>query len=46
VFEQRSVVPISARRQLNELSDEMVMKLTILYYSDAREAFIKALGEF
>jgi ATP-dependent Lon protease len=40
------LVPISARRQLNELSDEMVMKLTILYYSDAREAFIKALGEF
>ena len=40
------LVPISARRQLNELSDEMVMKLTILYYSDAREALIKALGEF
>jgi ATP-dependent Lon protease len=40
------LIPISARRQLNELSDEMVMKLTILYYSDAREALIKALGEF
>jgi ATP-dependent Lon protease len=40
------LIPISARKQLNELSDEMVMKLSILYYSDAREALIKALGEF
>ncbi len=38
--------PISARRQLNELSDEMATKLTLLYYSEAREALIKALGEF
>ena len=27
------LIPISARRQLNELSDEMATKLTILYYS-------------
>jgi hypothetical protein len=27
-------------------SDEMATKLTVLYYSDAREALIKALGEF
>jgi ATP-dependent Lon protease len=40
------LIPISARRQLNELSDEMAAKLTILYYSDAREALIKAVGEF
>lgn len=39
------LAPISARRQLNELSDEMATKLTILYYSEAREALIKALGE-
>lgn len=38
------LVPISARRQLNELSDEMATKLTILYYSDAREALVKALA--
>jgi ATP-dependent Lon protease len=37
------LVPISARRQLNDLSDEMVMKLSILYYADAREALLKAL---
>jgi ATP-dependent Lon protease len=40
------LIPISTRKQLNELSDEMAMKLSILYYSDAREALIKALGEF
>jgi ATP-dependent Lon protease len=40
------LVPISARRQLNALSDEMATKLTILYYSDAQEALIKALGDF
>ena len=39
------LVPISARRQLNELSDDMAMKLTILYYADAREALLKAPGD-
>lgn len=39
------LVPISARRQLNDLSDEMVMKLSILYYADAPEALMKALVE-
>ena len=39
------LIPISARRQLNELSDEMAMKLTILYYADAREGLIKALTD-
>lgn len=39
------LIPISARRQLNDLSDEMAMKLGILYYADAREALIKALGD-
>jgi ATP-dependent Lon protease len=39
------LIPISARRQLNELSDDMAMKLSVLYYADAREALIKALGD-
>ena len=39
------LIPISARRQLNELSDEMAMKLSILYYADAREALLKALTD-
>lgn len=39
------LIPISARRQLNELSDDMAMKLSILYYADAREALLKSLAE-
>jgi ATP-dependent Lon protease len=39
------LIPISARRQLNELSDEMAMKISILFYADAWEALIKALGD-
>ena len=37
------LIPISARRQLNDLSDEMAMKITVIYYSDAKEALVKAL---
>jgi ATP-dependent Lon protease len=37
------LIPISARRQLYDLSDEMAMRLNIIYYGDAREALIKAL---
>jgi ATP-dependent Lon protease len=39
------LIPISARKQLNELSDEMATKLTIRYYTDARKALLKALGD-
>jgi ATP-dependent Lon protease len=39
------LIPISARRDLNELSDDMAMKITILYYADAREALIKSLHD-
>jgi ATP-dependent Lon protease len=39
------LIPISSRKQLNELSDEMAMKLSILYYSDGREALLKALAD-
>ena len=39
------LIPISARRQLNELSDDMAVKISILFYADAREALIKALGD-
>ena len=42
---QWKYLPISARRQLNELSDEMAVKISILFYADAREALIKALGD-
>ena len=39
------LIPISARRQLNDLSDEMATKVTVLYYTDTREALIKALAD-
>ena len=39
------LIPISARKQLNELPDELATKLSILYYSDAKEALLKALGD-
>ena len=39
------LIPISARRQLNDLADEMATKLVILYFADAREALVKALNE-
>ena len=39
------LIPISARRQLNDLTDEMATKLVILYFADAREALVKALNE-
>jgi ATP-dependent Lon protease len=39
------LIPISARRQLNDLTDEMATKLVILYFADAKEALVKALNE-
>ena len=42
---QSILMPISSRRQLNELPDEMAAKITILYYLDARDALLKALVE-
>jgi hypothetical protein len=33
---------IPARRQRNELSDDMAVKMSMLFYADAREALIKA----
>jgi len=39
------LIPISARRQLFDLSDDMAMRLSIAYYSDTREALLKALND-
>ncbi len=32
---------VSPRRQLHDLPDEMVTKLTVLYYSNARDALLE-----
>ena len=37
------LMPISARRQLNDLPDDLAAKITILYYLDAQDALLKAL---
>ena len=39
------LIPISARRQLNDLSDDMASKIGILYYVDIKEALVKALSD-
>ncbi len=39
------LVPISARKQLMDLSDDMAAKLNIQFYVDARDALLKALLE-
>ena len=39
------LVPLNARKQLNELSDEMVTKINIQYYTDLRDCLLKGLME-
>ena len=39
------LMPISVRRQLFELSDEMATRIVVQFYADAREALLKALGD-
>jgi ATP-dependent Lon protease len=42
---QTILFPVGARRQLNDLSDEMAARITIVYYVDVRDALLKALTE-
>ncbi len=39
------LMPVSCRRQLFDLSDEMATKIDIQFYSDARDALVKAMLE-
>ena len=39
------LMPVSCRRQLYELSDEMATKIDVQFYADPREALIKSLCE-
>lgn len=38
------LMPISSRRQLNDLPDDLAARITIHYYLDARDALLKALA--
>ena len=37
------LVPLNARKQLNDLSDEMITKINIQYYTDLKDCLIKTL---
>jgi ATP-dependent Lon protease len=39
------LMPVAARRQLYDLSDEMATKVDIQFYQDARDALLKAIVE-
>ena len=39
------LMPVSCRRDLFDLSDEMATKVDIQFYSDARDALLKAIAE-
>lgn len=39
------LIPVSARKQLFDLSDDMAARINVLFYTDARDAFIKAVAD-
>lgn len=39
------LIPLNARKQLNELSDEMITKINIQYYTDLKDCLIKVLQD-
>lgn len=39
------LLPVSARRQLLDVSDEVATRVSFLFYADAKDALIKALDE-
>lgn len=38
------LMPISSRRQLNDLPDDLAAKIVIHYYLDSRDALLKCLA--
>lgn len=39
------LLPVSCRRQLIDLSDDMATKLDVTFYQDVRDALLKALAD-
>ena len=39
------LMPVSCRRQLIDLSDEMATKVDVQYYADLKEALLKGMLE-
>ena len=40
-----ALLPVSSRKQLIELDDDIATRVTVVFYSDARDALLKALAE-
>ncbi len=38
------LIPISARKQVNDLPDDLATKIVLLYYADSKDALLKALA--
>jgi ATP-dependent Lon protease len=39
------LMPVTTRKQLFDLPDEIATRVTIIFYSDARDALLKSLNE-
>ncbi len=39
------LLPVSSRKQLNDMSDDLASRLMVIYYKDARDALYKVLGD-
>jgi ATP-dependent Lon protease len=39
------LMPVTSRKQLYDLSDDMATKVDVQFYSDARDALLKAVVE-
>jgi ATP-dependent Lon protease len=42
---QKILMPVTVRKQLFDLPDELATKVTVVFYADARDALLKALSE-
>jgi hypothetical protein len=42
---QTILFPVACRRQLNDLSDDMAARITIIYYTEIRDALLKSLSD-
>lgn len=42
---QKILLPVSARKQLFDLPDDLATKIAVVYYADAKDALLKALSE-
>lgn len=39
------LIPLNSRKQLNELSDDMITKINIQYYTDLKDCLVKCIQD-